>query len=133
MGGVSMSSGRIKFIVQADEPALFFDSQVAAETSLESIDVENGVYPVAFDNAGVVFDVLPNGNCASLVRRADAEPDPERLKSLLQAFLTATNISFSAADTLGHLLEKCETYLEPPARWPQRKASGRKRVAKESR
>lgn len=117
-----MSSGRINFIVEADEPALFFESRAAAEKSLESIDAETGVYPIAFDRSGIVYDVIPAGNRVSLVRRPGVRPDPERLKQTLRRFLLAVGAPFSEAATLEQLLVECEPYVGPPRTWPRRNA-----------
>jgi hypothetical protein len=115
-----MRTARINFIVEADEPALFFESKAAAESSLESIDVEDGIYAMAFDRMGVIYDVTARGKQVLLLRRPDTPPDPERLKATLQRFLTATNNDLSHSETLAQLLAKCEAYLGPPARWPSR-------------
>jgi hypothetical protein len=106
-----MRKASIQFIVEADEPALFFASRDAAETLLEAIDVEDGTYPIAFDRSGAIYDVVPRGNGAALIPRVGAKPDPERLRRTLQRFLSACGVPFSRHETLDDLLAKCEPFL----------------------
>lgn len=106
-----MSLRRIEFIVEADEPALFFRSKRDVETSLEAIDVEEGIYPVAFDRDGRVYDIVAIKSRVSLVPDSGGKRDVERLRLVLTRFLAASNVSFSDDETTEALLAKCEPYL----------------------
>jgi hypothetical protein len=73
----------IKLIVAADEPALFYTSIEAAETDLEWIDVEDGVYPIAYDPDGNVYRLRTEGQRVVIERDAKSPPDPMGLNALL--------------------------------------------------
>lgn len=58
------TASKIRLIVAADEPALFYTSVSQAEMDLEAIDVRAGVYPVGYG---------PNGEpLGSLLARCEA-------------------------------------------------------------
>lgn len=101
---------QIEMIVVADEPALFFSSLSAAERWIEAVDVEEGIYPRAYDRNGVVYDVLPHGQGGLIVPRRDKQTDGDGLRSVLTRFLAATGIPFSTSDSVENLLELCERF-----------------------
>ena len=78
------SPAAIALIVAADEPALFFSSIEAAESYLEWIDVENGVYPVAYDPDGNVYRLSHDGARVIIVSDKSVPADPVGLNALLQ-------------------------------------------------
>ena len=79
-----MSVAVIKLIVAADEPALFYSSVDAAATNLEWIDVENGVYPIAYDPDGNIYHLRTEGQRVVIERDTKSPPDPQGLNALLR-------------------------------------------------
>lgn len=79
--------------VAADEPLLVFPSVSVAESHLETIDVENGVYPAAFGPNGEPYRVGIEGN--RVVIELTGEPNrPDELRALLVRYLQAVGQSF---------------------------------------
>ena len=74
----------IKLIVAADEPALFYSSVDAAAIDLEWIDVENGVYPIAYDPDGNIYRLRTEGQRVVIERDTKSPPDPQGLNALLR-------------------------------------------------
>lgn len=106
-----MKKAKVQIIVEADEPALFFRSKAAAEAYLEAYDIDEGVYPVAFDRSGQVYTIEVRGNSGLLVPNAEQRHDTERLRSTIIKFLNASKVRFLPDDTLDDLLAKCEQFL----------------------
>jgi hypothetical protein len=79
-----MAAAAIKLIVAADEPALFYSSVDAATTHLEWIDVEDGVYPIAYDPDGNIYRLRTEGQRVVIERDMNSPPDPHGLNALLQ-------------------------------------------------
>lgn len=102
---------QVEFIIEADEPALFFADKRTAEHYLEAVDVETGVYPIAFDRRGLVYEVTPFDNRAELIPNSAGIYDVPRLKDLLRSFLVAAKVELSSSDSLEELLEKCAPYM----------------------
>jgi len=79
-----MAGAAIKLIVAADEPALFYSSIDVAASDLEWIDVENGVYPIAYDPDGNVYRLRTEARRVVIERDIKSPPDPKGLNALLQ-------------------------------------------------
>jgi len=74
----------IKLIVAADEPALFYSSIEAAQTNLEWIDVDDDVYPIAYDPDGNIYRLRTDGQRVVIERDTKSPPDPHGLNALLR-------------------------------------------------
>ena len=105
-----MAAAMIKLIVAADEPALFFSSIDAAAKHLEWIDVENGVYPVAYDPDGNVYRLRCEGQKVIVERDGD-HCDPAALNALLRKFIAAVYMPIESDDN-AFLLSLCSKYIE---------------------
>jgi hypothetical protein len=79
-----MTAATINLIVAADEPALFYSSIEAAAMDLEWIDVENGVYPVAYDPEGNIYRLRAEDRRVVIERDTKSPPDPQGLNALLR-------------------------------------------------
>jgi hypothetical protein len=101
-----------KLIIEADEPALFYSSVSRAETDLEAIDVENGVYTAAFGPHGERFRIESDGKLVIISLDEDSPPEPERLKEVLVRFLNAVHVSVDPTESVEELLQKCAPYTE---------------------
>ncbi|HEX8258047.1 MAG TPA: hypothetical protein VF589_10470 [Allosphingosinicella sp.] len=89
--------------VAADEPLLVFPSATAAEQYLEAIDVENGVYPVAFGPRGEPYRVGTNGDQVVIERTGEPER-PGELRSLLLRYLEGSRRLADPATSLEALV-----------------------------
>jgi hypothetical protein len=88
--------------VAADEPLLIYPSVAAAERDLEAIDVEDGVYPVAYGPNGEPFRIRSEGN--RVIIEPTGEPNrPDELRRLLVRYLEATGCAPDATATLDDL------------------------------
>lgn len=102
---------RIKLIVAADEPALFFTSVDAAERYLEIIDVQDGIYTAAYGPEGQCYQLGTRDNRVIITADFNRPGDAAALKMLLVRYLTAANIPASEADSLNVLIKRCERYI----------------------
>lgn len=93
---------RSALFVAADEPLLLFPSVRDAEGFLEAIDVESGVYPIAYGPGGEVYSISTKGSRV-LVRRDDGRDDPDALRALLVGYLEANRQTVSASIPLDEL------------------------------
>ena len=101
---------KVGLVVAADEPALFFSSIEAAEAKLEAIDVEDGVYPVAYDPEGRPYILRSEGLGRFSAGRVclepqSTEPQPEALRQLLLRAL-AYDPAVSSEWSLAELLQR---------------------------
>jgi len=100
---------KIKLIVAADQPALFFTSMRQAETYLEAIDVEDGVYPDAYGPDGEPYKLEAVSGRVRVTPLERAEPRPDDLRALLLRYLAATGVNRTeGAESLRSLLARCE-------------------------
>jgi hypothetical protein len=75
--------------VAAEELVLVYPSVAAAERNLEAVDVENGVYPVAYGPKGEPYRISSEGN--RVIIEPTGEPRrPNELRSLLLLYLERT-------------------------------------------
>ena len=89
--------------VAADEPLLVYPSVAAAERDLEAIDVENGVYPVAYGPNGEPFRIESQGN--RVIIEPTGEPNrPDELRLLLLRYLEAIGRTPDATATFNDLV-----------------------------
>jgi hypothetical protein len=89
--------------VAADEPLLIYPSVAAAERHLEAIDVEDGVYSVAYRPNGEPFRVGSEGN--RVIIEPTGEPNrPDELRRLLVRYLEATGSAPGETATLDDLV-----------------------------
>jgi hypothetical protein len=79
--------------VAADEPLLVFPSVRAAERFIEPVDVENGVYPIAYGPSGEPYRIGFHGNRV-VIEPADEPNRPDDLRVLLLIYLQSTGQSF---------------------------------------
>jgi hypothetical protein len=94
--------------VAADEPLLVFPSIAAAEQYLEAIDVDNGVYPVAYGPNGEPYRIGSEGRRVFVERTG--EPDqPDELKALLLQYLDGSGRSADASASLDSLVTEVWT------------------------
>jgi hypothetical protein len=103
---------KIAFLVEADIPALLFCSKAAAEAYLEAVDVLNGVYPIAFDRHGAVFDVVPDGSNARLVPDISGRVDGERLGRVLRRFLVSVGVTVDEDVPLEDIFKIADRFCE---------------------
>lgn len=75
--------------VAADEPLLVYPSVKAAEWHLEAVDVENGVYPVAYGPNGEPYRIGSRGNQVVIEPTGEANR-PDELRPLLVRYLQGT-------------------------------------------
>lgn len=97
---------QVKLIVAADEPAIFFASVQDAESWMEAIDVEDGVYSAAFGPNGETYTVSTDGTRVHIEETGGA-PQPEALMALLRKYFDALGEMQSADLELPALLERC--------------------------
>lgn len=91
--------------VAADEPLLVFPTVLDAELYLEAIDVENGVYPIAYGRNGEPYSIRSDG----MIVVIDRMPEPARpgeLALLLRKYLAAIGRSPDPERTLVELAEE---------------------------
>ena len=89
--------------VAADEPLLVYPSVAAAERDLEAIDVENGVYPVAYGPNGEPFRIESQGT--RVIIELTGEPNrPDELRLLLLRYLEAIGRTPDATATFNDLV-----------------------------
>jgi hypothetical protein len=100
-----MTGATIKLIVAADEPALFYSSIDVAERALEWIDVENGVYPIAYDPDGNIYR-LRHENRRVIIERDGNKSDPRGLNVLLRKAVSALHMPIKSDDN-AFLLSLC--------------------------
>jgi hypothetical protein len=74
--------------VAADEPLLIFPSVAAAESDLEAIDVEDGVYPAAYGPNGEPYRIRSEGNRV-IIERTGEPNTPNELRALILRYLEA--------------------------------------------
>lgn len=89
--------------VGADEPLLVYPSVAAAERDLEAIDVEEGVYPVAYGPNGEPYRIATEGN--RVIIELTGEPNrPDELRLLLLRYLEAIGRTPDATATFNELV-----------------------------
>ena len=109
---MSKPSQPIALIVVADEPALFFSSVKVAEGYLEAIDVEDGVYPLAYGPSGELYSISSDGTNVIIEPDSERAPKPEALSRLLADVLAANGFQISEATPLSELLRLCERFVD---------------------
>jgi hypothetical protein len=109
--GRAPPDAEIQLIVAADEPALFFSSVNAAETYLEAIDVENGVYGAAYGPRGEPYVISANSNRVTLRRDQTRSPQPDELKKLLTDFFAAIGQPDTENESLPAMLARCTRFV----------------------
>lgn len=97
---------KVNFIVTADEPAIFFASVQEAESWMEPIDVQNGVFKEAYGPAGEPYSISTDGSCVSIEPTGEAPKAEELRYALLEVFAALGNHS-SDHMTLSELLDRC--------------------------
>lgn len=103
------TASKIRLIVAADEPALFYTSVSQAEMDLEAIDVRAGVYPVGYGPNGQVFKLEAIGDRVRISQVEGLPPKTEDLRALLLHYLSLTGVhDVEEAEPLGSLLARCE-------------------------
>ncbi|WP_338575317.1 hypothetical protein V8J38_09585 [Brevundimonas olei] len=106
-------TSKIKLVVAADEPALFYSSVSLAEMDLEAIDVRDGVYPVGYGPEGQVFKLEAIGDRVRISQVAGLPPKPDDLRALLLRYLSAAGVSdVEQAEPLGILLARCDAAVD---------------------
>lgn len=100
---------KIRLIVAADEPALFFTSVRLAENYLEAIDVEDGVYPNAYGPDGKPYKLEAVSGRVRITPSEGAESRPDELRTLLIRYLASTGVDqIAGTGSLSSLLARCE-------------------------
>ena len=102
----------IELIVAADEPALFFRSIRGAESYLEAIDVNDGVYRGAWGSEGQPHRIYAIDDCVHIDPLIDEAEQPDQLAGVLVTFLHAIGRPAAASDGLASLLAECEPYAQ---------------------
>src|SRR5688500_2627001 len=105
--GRAPPDAEIRLIVAADEPALFFSSVKAAETYLEAIDVEDGVYGAAYGPNGEPYLKSTNDNRVIVRRDPTRSPEPDELKKLVTSFFAAIGQPDAENESLPAMLARC--------------------------
>ncbi len=105
------AASKIALIVAADEPALFYSSAELASIDLEAIDVDDGVYPIAYDPTGNPYRVFTQG-ARVVIEPAGGEARPAELAALLRTFLAAVGEAPGERESLPELLARCERFVE---------------------
>ncbi|MBU1383218.1 MAG: hypothetical protein KKG14_10240 [Alphaproteobacteria bacterium] len=107
------TESKIKLIVAADEPALFYSSVSRAEMDLEAIDVRDGVYPVGYGPDGQVFKLEALGDRVRISQVEGLPPKPDDLRALLLRYLSAAGVhDAEEAEPLGSLLARCDAAVD---------------------
>lgn len=96
----------IRLIVAADEPALFFASVQDAESFIEAVDVEAGVYLVAFGPAGEPHTIRSEDGLVRISETGEAQ-QPNALKAVLLSYLKSVGEVPAAELDLSELLQLC--------------------------
>jgi hypothetical protein len=109
--GRAPPDAEIRLIVAADEPALFFSSVEAAETYLEAIDVEDGVYGAAHGTHGEPYVISTSGNRVIVRLDPTRSPQPDELKKLVKAFFAAIGQPDAEDEPLPAMLARCTRFL----------------------
>jgi len=102
---------RIRLIVEEEGEPLFFSSLGAAESHLEAIDVDDGVYPRAYGPDGKLYRVSSDEDRVVIVEDEGSSARPDELESLVRSYLSAVGVAMAASDDLETLLRKCEAHL----------------------
>ncbi|HEX8584313.1 MAG TPA: hypothetical protein VF680_07880 [Allosphingosinicella sp.] len=102
----------LKLVVVADEPALLFSSISSAEGYLEAVDVENGVYPIAYDPTGKIYRLTTNGDHVVVEADSDLPADPDALQKVLFKLMTSRGFTFAAFPTLEDLIVLAEQFVD---------------------
>lgn len=104
------TESKIKLVVAADEPALFYSSVANAEMDLEAIDVRDGVYPVAYGPGGTIYSLEAVGERVRVAQAEGEPPRPDDLRALLLRYLSAIGVfGVESAEPLESLLARCES------------------------
>lgn len=91
--------------VAADEPLLVYPSVATAESDLEAIDVENGVYPIAYGPQGEPYRIWTEGN--RVIIDPTGEPNrPDELRTLLARYLQVVGQPFEAGASTSDLVHQ---------------------------
>jgi hypothetical protein len=98
-------------IVAADEPAIFFSSVAVAESYIEAIDVDNGVYPAAYGVTGELYRISVDHGRVLIRRAEESAPRPDELRRVLLRFLQSVDASTPSDDDLAALIRRCDPYL----------------------
>jgi hypothetical protein len=107
------TESKIKLIVAADEPALFYSSVSQAELDLEAIDVRDGVYPVGYSPDGEVFKLEAIGDRVRISQVEGLPPRPDDLRALLLRYLSVTGVhDVEEAEPLESLLARCDAAVD---------------------
>jgi hypothetical protein len=107
------TESKIKLIVAADEPALFYSSVPQAELDLEAIDVRDGVYPVGYGPDGEVFKLEAIGDRVRISQVEGLPPRPDDLRALLLRYLSATGVhDVEETEPLESLLARCDAAVD---------------------
>jgi hypothetical protein len=104
-------NGDVRLIVAADEPAVFFSSIQSAESYLEAIDVNNGVYTAAYGPAGEPYRISAPNNRVSITPDPSYPAKPRELRALLVRFFAATKAPARDSEDLDALVKRCVPYL----------------------
>jgi hypothetical protein len=100
----------VRLIVPADEPALFFSSMQAAERYLEPVDVQNGIYPIAYGPAGEIYRIGVRDGRVAVTLDSAQHARPDELKRLITHFLSAAEVPAPTGD-LAALVKACACHL----------------------
>jgi len=98
----SVPSGAL-FVV-ADEPLLVYPSVAAAQRHLEAIDVDDGVYPIAYGAHGEVYRIRTEENRV-IIELTGESSQLDELRSLLVSYLEATGSAPSATASFDDLID----------------------------
>jgi hypothetical protein len=101
-----------QLIIAADEPALFYNSIQRAESDLEAIDVENGVYTAAYGPNGERYRIESEENLVRILLDVSEPADPQALRELVMRFLNAVKVPSEQGESLRELLQKCAPFTE---------------------
>lgn len=102
----------IQLVVAADEPALFFTSTGAAESYLEAVDVEEGIYTAAYGVNGEPYRIGVYGGSVVIHLDDEQAPKPDELRALLLLFLANKQPPVRGDEDLATLIQRCEPYVD---------------------
>jgi hypothetical protein len=100
---------QIKYIIAEGMDVNFYATKEEAESSLEAIDVVDGVY-TGYDADGRLLKILPRGQASEISLAEDEPAHVEPLRKLLIECLAGRGENPESTDLLS-LLRMCERYL----------------------
>ncbi len=104
-----MSEFRIRYIIVDGNDVEFFSTKESAESYMEAIDVNNGVY-IGYDFVGRLLNILPHKNNAKILLEESTPTHAKDLANLLSDVLERRG-GVVLHKKLDELLLACEKFI----------------------